>query len=76
MAKSKLLPEFPSDWHQEAFVRDLERELLGRQRRKQELIDMGGDLAEVDSEIEAVYKELKRLGAPSQRPRKAEEAAA
>jgi hypothetical protein len=82
MAKTKLPAEFPSDWHFEQHLADIEHELAGRINRKAELEAMGAQehvLAEVDSEIAAARAELKRYGkgqaskATARRPRKAAE---
>jgi hypothetical protein len=47
---AKRFPEFPTDWHQETYVANLERELAGARARGEEAY------------AENVLSELKRLG--------------
>lgn len=75
MAKERS-PEFPTDWHQQAYLEALEREALGYQRRIDELEGLpGSEKAREDAEsgLAAAQAELKRLGrgqAPAEkRPR-------
>lgn len=67
MAKTKRFPEFPTDWHQEAYLEALARELEGYRRRQQELRAIGvreeeGALKDAVSGEEATLAELRRLG--------------
>lgn len=81
MAK-KRLPEFPTDWHQDAYEEGLGRELAGYRRRIAELRAIGvrdeeGSLRDALSGEQAVLAELRRLGhgqkAAAKRPRKVAE---
>ena len=73
--------EFPTDWHWERHLEDLERELAGRKNRLAELqsLEPVNDeaVAVTESEIAAVEKELARYGkgqqTASKRPAKAAE---
>lgn len=76
MAKKDRLPEFPTDWHQEAHIEATERELAGAERRVQELKDMDARqhiIDEAEQAVENARNELKRLGqsqkSASKRPR-------
>lgn len=78
MAKTSYPPEFPSEWHYTRHLEDLERELLGRERRLAELQAMNAtasELEQCEAEIEAARKQLAHYGAgpekASSRPRKA-----
>lgn len=61
----KQLPEFATPWHQQQHADDLEREIAGRIRRKEELEASGGatqkTIDEVDAEIQAAKAELRRV---------------
>lgn len=70
MSKKDRLPEFPSDWHQEAHIEGTQRELEGAQRRVQELKDMDARphvIAEAEQAVENARKELKRLAGVGQK---------
>jgi hypothetical protein len=58
---AKRFPEFPTDWHQETYVANLERELAGARARGEEAY------------VENVLAELKRLG-HGEKPDKQEKA--
>jgi hypothetical protein len=63
---AKHLPEFPTEWHQERYVEDLDRELAGAQRRVSDLQALAlpdDDPAMVDAlaGVEAVKAEQRRL---------------
>jgi hypothetical protein len=73
--------EFPSDWHRERHLEDLEREVTGRLNRLGELEDRGAhpdEIAQAEAEVEAAQGELARLGGKGhqqaeKRPRTASE---
>lgn len=80
MAKPSYPPEFASEWHYERHLEDLERELLGRERRLAELQALKThpeDLAQAEAEVEAVREQLALYGVgqkkASTRPRKPKE---
>lgn len=81
MAKTQRLPEFPTDWHQEAYVNDLEREVAGRKNRLAELKALNAHqdlLDQTQVEIDAAKAELLRVLGKGQkaavkRPRRAAE---
>jgi hypothetical protein len=68
--------EFPTDWHRDRYLEDLEREVLGAQRRVEELKVLTADpelLAQAEQQVANARAELKRLGhgqkAAAKRPR-------
>jgi hypothetical protein len=66
---SERLPEFPSDWHQEAHIEATRREIDGCKRRLLELKDMnahGDVIADAEQALENARRELKRFS-PSQK---------
>ena len=75
----KTPPEFPSDWHYEAHLEALSRELSGRQNRLAELeaLNLPDDdpvMMETKGEIAAVKSEIQRYsghGGSSKRPKAA-----
>jgi hypothetical protein len=80
MSKKTTPPEFPSDWHYEQHLRDLERELDGRVNRLAELqsLNAAADIiAQAEMETDAVRTQLKYYGQgheqASKRPAQARE---
>lgn len=76
--KTTLFPEFPTEWHQERHLEDLERELAGRERRIAELNELQTHpdvLAQAEADRDAVLAQLERYGkgpgAAAKRPRTA-----
>jgi hypothetical protein len=72
MSDTKRLPEFPTDWHQQAYLEGLERELVGARRRQQELRALGmreedPALKEAVDGEETIQAELKRVGGRGQK---------
>jgi hypothetical protein len=71
---SKLLPEFPTEWHQQAYVAGLTSEIAGYKNRMGELETLGlgkGDPAWNDAHAghEAATAELVRVtGATKEKP--------
>lgn len=75
MADEKHLPEFFSEWHQEAYVEGLHREAAGYKNRIAELKAMGvrddePSLLDAQSGAEAVKAELDRLSPKKKAPAK------
>lgn len=69
----KLLPEFPTEWHQDAYLAGLEREVEGYKRRMAELEALGlgkGDVAwdQAASGVEAAKAELARVKGAEKKP--------
>jgi multidrug resistance efflux pump len=79
MAKETYPPEFPSAWHYERHLEDLERDLQGRERRVQELEATPGahqdEVAQAKAEAAAARENLSRYGSnpKATRPKKAAE---
>ena len=69
MAKTDRPAEFPTDWHQERYIEDTEREVAGRMNRVAELQAMNAHpdvIAQAEGELDAARKELKRVAGKGQ----------
>lgn len=56
---TKLLPEFPTEWHQERYVEDLKRELAGAELRGDEAY-----AENVKAELDRVQGQASKPGRP------------